>query len=243
MSYFLSGQNLELDKQLEITGEEARHILLARRIKVGEHIALQGPDEKRFEAEVISFTKKNLIVKVLKEETAPKEPILKISLFQAVVAEQALDSILQKSTELGVVQIFLFNSKNTPAHVAEKLEKKLERWNRIALEAAKQSDRIRPPQIVFLTDWKSVLLQTKALDKVFLLEKTAKKSFRDFASEKYQKTGLLVGPEGGFTEEEIREFSKLKNVAPVRMGPRILRADTAAIASISIAQTLFGDLK
>lgn len=241
MSYFLSAESLEVNKQFEIFGDEARHILFARRIKVGEKIVLQGPDENRFLVEVLSFTKKSIIVRVLEAITSPKEPEVKIVLFQSLISENALDSILQKSTELGVMQIFLFNSRNTPTHLSEKVEAKLGRWKKILQEAAKQSNRLRPPAISFLDNISGVLKEAENLDKVFLLEKTAAKTFQDFSKEKYKSIGVLVGPEGAFTTEELESFSSLKNIKKIRLGPRVLRADTAAISSAAIVQSLWGD--
>lgn len=242
MSYFLSAQTLELNKQFEITGEEARHILFARRVKVGEKIALQDPAFNRFLCEVVSFNKKSIIVRLLETITPPKESSLKIVLFQSLVSENALDTILQKSTELGVAKIVLFNSHNTPTHLGEKVDKKMTRWQKIIQEACKQSNRLRAPEIIFLNDLESAVSQIGDLDKVFLLEKTTKRSFPDFADKKYKNVGILIGPEGGFTQEEIDGLEKLKNLAPVKLGPRILRADTAAISSAAIVQTMWGDM-
>lgn len=239
MSYFLSNKNLKDGENCEITGPEAAHILLARRVKIGEKIKLQGPDQKRFLAEVVSFSKKSLFVKVLEELALPKEPVLHITLFQALIAENALDNILQKSTELGVAKVVLFNAKNTPAHLSDKVEKKLERWQKIALEAAKQSDRAKPAGIVFTSKLNEEL---KQLDKVFLLEKNSEKAFRNYSKEKFENLGLLVGPEGGFTDEEVKNFEGLKNVLSVKLGPRILRADTAATTAVSIVQSMYGDI-
>lgn len=242
MSYFLSAENLEANKQFEISGDEARHILFARRIKVGEKIVLQGPDENRFLADVVSFTKKSIIVKAIESVEAPKEPEVKIVLFQSLISENALDSILQKSTELGVAQIVLFNSRNTPTHLADKVEAKLNRWKKILQEAAKQSNRLRTPVISFIEKLPGVLVEAENLDKVFLLEKTADKTFQNSKDDKYKSIGILVGPEGAFTVEELESFSSLKNLQKIRLGPRVLRADTAAISAAAIVQSLWGDM-
>src|SRR5258708_49307 len=157
MAYFLSDKNLQTDQSFAVEGEEARHILLSHRVKKGERIKLQGPNNKRFLCEVTDARKDRLAVKVLQAVFVPAEPSLKLSLFQAKISENALDFILQKSTELGVSRIVLFNSAN----VATKLSKdqydgKSERWNKILWEAAKQCERIGPPGLEFVSDMDGV---------------------------------------------------------------------------------------
>jgi len=149
---------------------------------------------------------------------------------------------LQKSTELGVSRVVLFNAHNTPTHLSKKIDKKMSRWERIVHEAAKQCDRVRGPKIEFLDDAAQVASEILDLDRVFLLEAKADKSFRGLAGQNYQSVGLITGPEGAFTEGEKENFNSLKNVEQVKLGPRILRADTAAISAITIAQSLWGDM-
>src|SRR4051812_24429664 len=101
MSYFFSSEKLETGKTANVSGEEARHILLSRRAKKGEKVLLQDLSGKRFETEILSADKKSLSVLVGEEVPAPKEPDTEIILLLALVQEKALDVILQKATELG----------------------------------------------------------------------------------------------------------------------------------------------
>src|SRR4051812_12837296 len=98
MSYFLSGQNLEIGKQYALVGEEARHILLSRRMKVGEEFNLQGADGKRFVVELTEVNKNRLTVRAISKISIPQEPKTPIVLLQAVINEKAFDFILQKGT-------------------------------------------------------------------------------------------------------------------------------------------------
>ena len=121
MPYFLASENLEIGKELTLTGDEARHILLSHRIKIGEQIKLQGPNGKRFLCEVAATDKKSLTIVIVSSLTVPNEPSVQLILFQAIVSEKALDFIFQKATELGVAKIVLFNSKNTAAKLSADL--------------------------------------------------------------------------------------------------------------------------
>lgn len=243
MSYFLSNKPLKAEEIVELTGDEARHILLSRRMEVGEIIEIQGPDNKRFNAEVILVDRKSLQIQALEEIPTPEESPLSITIFQALIKEQPLDFIIQKTTELGVDKLVLFNSENSIERFKD-MDKKLMRWRKIGEEAAKQSGRVRAVKIEYLDKPEYVEKVSTELNHLFLLEPSSKNTFLELFEKNRvaDKIGILVGPEGGFTEEEVKDFSKIKNLTPVGMGSRILRADTAAIASSAITQVLWGDL-
>ena len=242
---------LKSGKIFELSGAEARHILLSRRVAVGETVYLQGPDQKRFEARVILANKGSLSLEVLSEIKTPKESDLGITIFQALIKERSLDFVIQKATELGVKNLVLFNSKNSVARFKD-IDKKLKRWRKIGEEATKQSGRTKSVRIEYMDNAESVKMAIRDLDHLFLLEpkssgrfSTWKPATRELDSQEgFQVTniGILVGPEGGFTEEEVREFSNIKNLTCVGMGPRILRAETAVIAAAAVIQAFWGDI-
>lgn len=241
MSYFLSSQILNLNSEVSLQGEEARHILLARRMKKGESFNLQGVDEKRYRVEIIDINKNSLKLKVIESLSVPAEPALKITLFQSYVSEKALDFIFQKGTELGAFKIVLFNSQNTAAKLSkESFVKKQERWNKILWEAAKQSDRVHPPVLEFIDSLDSVLKIFPSFDKVFLFDVSGDNLKLKISNLKLltNEVGLVIGPEGGFVQEEIEKITKLPNSTLISLGPILLRAETAALASLSIVKNL-----
>ena len=250
MSYFLSQTPLTVGEITTLTGDEARHIILSRRMSIGEIIEIQDTNAKRFNAEVISMDKRSLSLQALEEIKTPKESKLDITIFQAMIKEQPLDFIIQKTTELGVDTLALFNSQNSVDRFKD-MDKKIARWQRIGEEAAKQSGRVKPVKIVYLNNDDELTDMLANCNNIFLLEPNAKQKLSTWRpGPQVNKVGILVGPEGGFTEGEIREFMSAKSgsasggktVIPVSMGPRILRADTAAITSSAIVQSLWGDL-
>jgi 16S rRNA (uracil1498-N3)-methyltransferase len=217
---------------LELSGEEARHILLARRIKPGEIIHLQSPSGQRFSA-LISKTGRNKVeVRILQNAEAPKELSVKIVLFISVVQEKVLDFILQKSTELGCFKIVLFNS----AHTATKLnrvifDKKFDRWQKILWESAKQCGRAKVPELVFLKDIDEVVKEARKLDTVFVCDMGGQ---RLDVRGQMLSMGLVVGPEGGLTQEELGKLKALPNAKTITLGPFTMRAETAALAALAV---------
>jgi 16S rRNA (uracil1498-N3)-methyltransferase len=232
MPYFLSDKNLTLNQQVEISGEEARHILFAQRIKKGEKIKLQGPNGKRFLSEVVLADKKSLKVLPLESVAVPAEPAVKITLFQSVVSEKALDFIFQKGTELGLSKVVLFNSANTAAKLsADKFKSKQERWNKILMESAKQCERAVWPGLEFLPGADEVILAAKNSDKVFLADIKGDKLN---VNGQISNVAILIGPEGGFAPLDMEKFKSLPNLSIISLGNFVLRAETAAVASLAL---------
>ena len=243
MGYFLSGQLLAQGQEIELTGEEARHILLSRRMKPGETFELQGAGEKRYLAEILAVLKKSLKVKIIEPISPPPEPSVQITLLQSFVNEKALDFIFQKSTELGAHKIILFNSQNTATKLSSDVfAKKIGRWQKILWEAAKQSDRVRPPLLEYLTDLSAVQKFLAGCKRFFLCDIAGKDPKSQIL--KLQSppgpVGLVIGPEGGFTREEIKKLTVLPNCLPISLGPVLLRAETAALSGLAIIGNMAG---
>lgn len=236
MPYFLSPENLEPATEVVVAGEEARHLMLSRRLKVGENIKLQGPDGRRFLCRVVEVGKKDLKAKAEEVLSVPREPETKITLFQAYINQAALDMVLQKSTELMANRVVIFNSHNTANRLGKgRFGEKQERWEKILWEAARQSERLRPPQLGFVETLDEVLTEAGSLDRVILTEPRSKQKFKHLKLENLGTLGLVVGPEGGFTQEESTKILSLPNSQGANLGPVLLRAETASLAALAIS--------
>lgn len=240
MSYFLIPDNAKPGEDTTISGDEARHISLSRRAKVGDEIFVQAPNEKRFSATIKKFSKSNVNLTINNEVVVPPEPKTRIVLLQALIAEQALDTILQKATELGACDLVLFPAQRSPVGFAI-ANKKQGRWGKIIQEAAKQSDRLKPPKLILTKSIGEALDYSRGCEFLIIMD-PRRASPQTWEKKKLNTIGLVVGPEGGFTDSELEAVMRAK-AQPMRFGPRILRAETAAIAGIAILQERFGDLK
>jgi len=236
MPYFLSAQNLKPQLEVTISGEEARHLMLSRRLKVGEEIKLQGPDGGRYLCKVLEVAKKDLKVKTLEALSIPQEPKTKVTLFQSYINQSALDLVLQKSTELMASRVVIFNSHNTANRLEkDKFQEKQTRWENILWEAAKQSERQNPPALEFAETLSMAAERAAALDLLVLTEPASNQKLRDLKFENAATIGLFIGPEGGFTPDETAQLLKLPNCKGVNLGPILLRAETASLAALAIS--------
>lgn len=236
MPYFLSENNLSVGRMVSVAGEEANHILLARRAKLGDELKVQGPDGRRFLATISQIKKHEVVVDPREEIRVPDEPAVKITLFQSVVASGTLDAILQKATELGAAEIVLFNSQFTATRLSsEKFADKLPRFQKILWEAAKQSERGRPPIISFADDLSGVIKRAADLDQVIVFDITGGKL--PVAGGK-SRVGIVVGPEGGLSQQEISQFQSISQFQLASLGSILLKADTAAIAALALVNNL-----
>jgi 16S rRNA (uracil1498-N3)-methyltransferase len=246
VSYFLFDGVLQLGVSIVLEGPEAVHLIGSRRIRVHEQFSLQDQQYQRYRVRVERIGRHDLSVVPLCQLPTPAEPAVRLLLFQALVKEKALDFIIQKATELGVADICLFPGYySQPLKADTQSQRKLDRWRKIAIEACKQSGRVRPPSLHFLsgihefqqfspessTETRPMLCLTSAgsMSSVPLDEPEPGNS----------EIYLLVGPEGGWHPSDLEGVA----VRPVHLGPRILRAETAALAAIAILQYRWGDLQ
>lgn len=239
MPYFLFDGILKEQEAVRVEGDESAHIREARRIRVGEVIQLQDQEHQRYDCELVEVHKKYVVCLPLKKVEPPAESSLCLKLIVSVVKEKPMDLILQKCTELGVTEIHVVSSdysKSLPE--GKQLQQKMERWNRIMLEACKQSERKRPPLLTADMTLAEAYAEMKDENlKMFFLHPGDNSLNLDKSTE--EGVALFIGPEGGFSEEELEDLE----IQPFSLGERILRTETAVLASVSIFQHLLGDLK
>jgi len=236
MGYFLTTLPLQLNQDFWLEGEEANHLLSSRRIRLGEHIELQDPQLNRFVCEVLEVQRHKLQLTPQSQSLVPEEPSLKLWLYQAMIKEKPLDWVLQKSVELGAARVVLFQSEHAqPLPKAREQDKKLSRWQKILNEAAKQSGRAIIPELI-IQDQNVLAHPFDGPAFVFDPYKpaTALKSIE----RPLTKAHLILGPEGGFSREELESFQGTY----LSLGPRILRAETAALTALALFGGFFGDL-
>jgi 16S rRNA (uracil1498-N3)-methyltransferase len=229
-------------QSLELSPEAGQHVGVVLRMQPGDKITLFCGDNREFYAILTKVHKKKIRVTILAERVVNRESPRAIHLAQAISKGERMEWVVQKSVELGVASISpLITARSLMKLEKERLDKKRSQWQAIAIAACEQSGRNQIPLV------KSVLtldeyLQKKAAPLQFVLQPKEAKTWRDynFAQAKAE-LALLIGPEGGFSQEELQQiFSAGFN--PLCLGPRVLRTETAAIAALSLLQAICGDL-
>ncbi len=234
----------------KILGDDVKHIYKVLRLSEGEKVVLNNCEGMEYLGEIQSITKNEVIVKIVKELDINNESGIKVHLFQGLPKGQKMDLIVQKGTELGVAGFIPV----TTARVDVKLKgefKKLDRLNRIALEACKQSKRSVIPQVKEVIDFNEAINELKKMDLIivpyenaedFGIKTLVRKLERDNVDlDNINNVGILIGPEGGFEELEI-DTLKEQGAYIVTLGNRILRTETAGFTATALIQYELGDL-
>ena len=212
----------------------------------GDRLILMDGKGNRFQAVIESIARQEVLVSLEKPLPEPSSSPVEIILCQAVLKSRPMDYLIQKTSELGVDHIFPLTSERTVVSLnKERLAKKTRHWREVALSAAKQSDRGRPLEIQPTSSFQDLVARWKQEDvlKVIMWEDEKAKDLKIMlrASSPFKNFVGIVGPEGGFTREEI-EIARGAGFISVSLGHRILRAETAAITMVAIVQYEWGDL-
>ena len=235
--FYASKKNFSQNK-ITLSLEETRHLRDVLRLREGAKVNIFDGAGREFLGEIESISKKETILKIL-EEVAPvsSESDLNLTLAAALLKSEKFDLVIQKAVELGVTKFIPMNSKRSDVKLKD-AEKKVERWQKIALEAAKQCGRAKLMQIEMPQDF-AVLLKSVEGVKILFAEKSGNK-FAEIKPDK--KITAFVGPEGGWDDSEI-ESAASHGFQIITLGGRILRAETAVITIAGLLQNHFGDLR
>jgi 16S rRNA (uracil1498-N3)-methyltransferase len=230
------------EQTVTLGSDEARHLRDVLRLKAGDEVYVFDGRGREFRCAVLNSRRDAELRIEAEVEPAKPESHLQLNLCVALLKGEKFDLVVQKATELGVKKIIplLTRFADIRLHDAADATKRLARWQRIALEAAKQSGRAFVPEISLPVDFETAL-DVEGLGVMFA-ERNGE-SFEHLTRQTApQSVTALVGSEGGWSGEEI-EAAKARNFHVITLGGRILRAETAAITVTALVQHLFGDLK
>lgn len=230
MARFFIDKNNISEKSILINGDDVLHISRVLRMREGDTLTLCDGEKTDYLCEIASISKKEVICSILEKEENRNECEAEITLYQGVPKGAKMDLIIQKCVELGAVRIVPFVSQRTVATSKGKLD----RFQKIALEAAKQSGRGVVPEvseIVSFDDAISSLMENEL--SLFAYEESRRFTLKDALREKKSSSvGIMIGPEGGFSPEEAKAAENAGAVT-VSLGNRILRTETAGLSVIS----------
>ena len=243
--FFVEKKNVNFENSTcIIEGEDVKHISKVLRCRVGDELEICDNDNNEYICEITSIDKSEVQLNIIDKVDIKRESDLKIKVYQGLPKGPKMEMILQKLTEVGVDEIILVQTKRTVVKVEDKKEdKKIERWERIIYEAAKQSKRGKIPKLRGILSFKEALSDMGKNDlNIAPYENERTKSIKQaIKGQDINNIGIFVGPEGGFEDTEIKDIEDIGGQS-VSLGPRILRTETASLVASSIVLYESSDL-
>lgn len=234
------GSDSALGTSFTLGGPEAKHAISVRRMTIGESIAISDGSGVKIRGKVIKVKKETLEISIesIEELLAPKSQLV---LVQALAKGDRDELAIQACTELGLFGVIPWQAdRSISIWKAEKKQKGQARWQSIVTEASKQSLRAFIPRVEQVLDSQELISALQVFDQVLILDPEADKSITEINSPAEGKVAIVVGPEGGISEQELESFKKA-GFSSVRLGSGVLRTSTAGMAAVSYLQAKLGD--
>ena len=242
--FFLPKTNIEGTRGF-IAGQELEHLRRVLRLGPGDRITVFDDTGCEYQAVIRSFSVGEAEFDIVASSQVERESPLQMTLALGLTKGEKMDFVIEKATELGVQTIAPFVSSYTVPKLDQgKIHRRTERWQKIALSAAKQSGRTQIPAILALCQFSELVQQTFSESvKLLFWEKGAPGALHDLykAEPQGRSVVLVIGAEGGFTEAEAK-MALEHGFKLIGVGQRILRAETAALTAVSLIQFIWGDL-
>lgn len=236
--FFVEENQIKNDK-INIIGEDVRHISNVLRMQKGEQILIGNKENlETYLTEIEQVEKEKVVVKIVEKLNTQTESNVEIDLYQGLPKADKMELIIQKTTEIGVSKVIPVDMARCIVKLDEKdAKKKIERWQKVAEGAAKQSKRSKIPEIknkIKIKDLENIIGQYDTFIVAYEEENkvTLKQELKKLKEQEKYKIGVLVGPEGGIAKEEIEKLIQY-NSKIVTLGKRILRTETAPIVLTS----------
>ena len=239
--FFMAGTNLKGGTAI-ITGRDAEHVRVLR-LRPGEDLIICDGEGTDYKCRLVYADKEQAEAEVLEVVRCPAEPTVAVTLLCGLPKGDRVDFILQKGVEAGASEILFFNCRRCVAR-PETPEKKLERWQRIAEEAAKQSGRGIIPRVGWAGEFEQMLnIAVKKELGLFMYETGEREALNTVleANREAKTAAIITGPEGGFEEYEAK-LARVCGLHVCSMGERILRCETAPIVALTATMYATGNL-
>lgn len=250
MYKFFIKENQIQDNKIQIKGEDVNHIKNVLRLQKNDQIQVCNSDTAQsYLTNIIEINKEDIMVEILKECMNTTESTISLHVFQGLPKQEKMEQIIQKATEIGVSDITPVKMERCVVKLDEKTAlKKIERWQKIAEGAAKQSKRDKIPKIYPCVTLKNIYEKLEKYDIVIVAyeEETnvnIKQVLKAIPKEKVKDIAILVGPEGGIAKEEIEILKTISNTKIVTLGKRILRTETAPLVLASVIMYEFDEME
>lgn len=243
--FFTARENIS-DHEIKIDNEDVAHITRVLRLKCGDLITVCDGRGYDYAARIERIEPKEIYCSVQSKQKCNTESNIAVTLFQGIPKASKMDYIIQKTTELGIVRIVPVALERCVVRLENKKaeEKKRDRWQKIAGEAAKQSGRGVIPEVTMPMSLEDTLQMAKQMDLCFVpYECEERKHLKEVLTAKpeVQTVGFMIGPEGGFDPVETEKI-KAAGIETVTLGRRILRTETAGEAVLAMVMYELGDI-
>ena len=236
--FFIDGT---ADGRAYIAGADALHIAKALRMRPGEALALCDGKGTDFEGVLETVTDRQVTVRITVSRPSQAEPTLAVTLYQGLPKGDKMDWIVQKAVELGVTAVVPVATRRSVARLEGKADKKQERWQRIAAEAAGQCGRGILPAVERPLSWNQALSRLSG-EPALVFYEGGGRPLRELVTPSTRRLSVFVGPEGGFDPEEIDAIRR-QGGGVATLGPRILRCETAPLAALTLLMHLSGNME
>jgi 16S rRNA (uracil1498-N3)-methyltransferase len=241
--FYIAPDQISKDEP-RLTGSDAHHLCNVLRLKAGDRIVIFDGSGSSYQARIKTADRKTVKLSIERPLPAPSEPSLNFTLAQGFLKDKKMDLLVRQLTELGVTRLApYFAQRSVPTPDPERLRARYHRWEKITLEAMKQSGRSKPMALTPAVSFDQTLEKARSYDLklIFWENITASPPLPATDARKPGKLFVMIGPEGGFDPTEI-EKATAEGFQTISMGPRILRAETAALAAAALVQFHFGDM-
>ena len=241
--FFLTGGSSIAGGVAFIVGEDAQHAKVLR-LRVGERLVVCDGSGKDHHCTITKITPEQVEAEVFETVPCKGEPSVKVTVLCGLPKGDRVDYIIQKCVESGAAEILFFHSQRCVAKLPKADDKKLDRWQRIAQEAAKQSGRGIIPQVGLLPDIAEAFNRANATDlPLFMYETGERTPLKETieAAGAVASAAVITGPEGGFEPFEA-ELAGIMGLRICSMGPRIFRCETAPVAALSAIMYATGNM-
>lgn len=226
-----------------ITGPDAAHIARSLRMRAGETLTLCDRNGEDYLCEITVVSSDTVALRVLEHSPCRNEPSCKITLFQALPKGDKMEWIVQKAVELGVYEIVPVQSARCVSRPDSRAAaRKVERWQKIAEEAAKQCERGVIPRVGELIPFEEAVRRAGSMQKRIVFYEGGGEDVGTLIDAEVKSAAIFIGPEGGFEEAEVEAVLAAGGSAAT-LGPRILRAETAPLAALSVLMFATGNMK
>jgi len=232
--------------RIDLPADAAAHLLRVLRLREGDACVLFNGDGHDYDARIVAAGKRAGAVEVLGRRPVGNESPLRITLLQGIARGEKMDLILQKATELGVARIVPLQSQRSEVRLdGERLARRVEHWRAVVVSACEQCGRARLPELVAPLPLADIAAATTPGELRLTLDPQGEHALTALADRPAgapTRVAVAIGPEGGWSPRD-REILATAGFEGLRLGPRVLRTETAGLAAIAALQALYGDLR